>query len=102
MREKKETKNNDNSYHREDVSSNNMKTMTNHPDPSINRMPCVKCGKLPTKENHDACLGTLPGVIDACCGHGVTEAYINFENGLTLRGSLVIEFVQANLKNKYK
>lgn len=99
MREKD---NNDNSYPKEDESSNNMKTMINPPDQSINRMPCVKCGKLPTKENHDACLGTLPGVVDACCGHGVTEAYINFENGLTLRGSLVIEFVQANLKNKYK
>jgi hypothetical protein len=77
---------------------NNMQSKENQLDPSVQRTPCVKCGKLPSKENHDACLGTLPGVIDACCGHGVTEAYINFENGVTIRGSLVIEFVQANLK----
>ena len=75
-----------------------MQSKENQLDPSVQRTPCVKCGKLPSKENHDACLGTLPGVIDACCGHGVTEAYINFENGVTIRGSLVIEFVQANLK----
>jgi hypothetical protein len=102
MREKKETKNTDTSYLRDDKSSNDLKTITNHSDTSIKRIPCVKCGKLPTDEGHDACLGTLPGVIDACCGHGVTEAYINFENGVTIRGSLVNEFVQANLKNKYK
>ena len=102
MREKEEKENKDNSYPRDYESSSNLKTITNLPDPSINRLPCIKCGKLPTKENHDACLGTFPGVIDACCGHGVTEAYIYFENGLTIRGSLVIEFVQANLKNKFK
>jgi len=35
--------------------------------------PCPRCGRLPTPEGHDACLGTLPGVKSACCGHGVTE-----------------------------
>jgi hypothetical protein len=102
MGEKKETKNTDTSYPRDDKNSNDLKTITNHSDPSSNRMPCVKCGKLPTEEGHDACLGTLPGVVDACCGHGVKEPYIIFENGLTIRGSLVREFVQTNIKNKYK
>ncbi len=102
MHGKEETENKDNSNPRDDDGSSNLETVINLPDSSITKLPCVKCGKLPTKEDHDACLGTLPGVIDACCGHGVTEAYINFENGLTIRGSLVIEFVQANLKNKYK
>ncbi len=82
--------------------SANMQAIKDHLDPSKRMKPCVKCGKLPTKEGHDACLGTLPGVIDACCGHGVKEAYIIFENGVTIRGGLVREFVQTNLKNKYK
>ena len=34
---------------------------------------CKRCGKLPTKEGHDACLGTIPGVENACCGHGVID-----------------------------
>ena len=46
--------------------------------------PCPKCGKLPTKEGHDACLGTLPGVKFACCGHGATQGYISFENGVRI------------------
>ena len=33
--------------------------------------PCVRCGKMPTEEGYDACLGYLPGVKSACCGHGV-------------------------------
>jgi hypothetical protein len=102
MDEKEKTKNicksNPNGY--ED--SADMQAIKNHSYPSKHMKPCVKCGKLPTKEGHDACLGTLPGVIDACCGHGVKEAYIIFENGVTIRGSLVREFVQTNLKNKYK
>jgi hypothetical protein len=82
--------------------NNDLKPLKNHLDSSNHKIPCAKCGKLPTKEGHDACLGTLPGVIDACCGHGVREAYIIFENGVTIRGRSVIEFVQANLKNKYR
>lgn len=37
------------------------------------RRPCRRCGRFPTREGHDACLGTLPGVVSACCGHGITE-----------------------------
>ena len=49
------------------------------------RRECPACGKMPTKEGHDACLGTLPGVKHACCGHGVEEGYIMFENGVVIR-----------------
>lgn len=79
-----------------------MQPVKNNLDIPKHGVPCVKCGKLPTKEGHDACLGTLPGVTDACCGHGVKEAYIIFENGIIIRGRSVIEFVQKNLKNKYR
>ena len=32
---------------------------------------CIRCGRPPTPEGHDACLGHLEGVTSACCGHGV-------------------------------
>lgn len=37
---------------------------------------CIRCGRMPTKEGYDACLGYIPGVISACCGHGVEKKYI--------------------------
>ena len=49
--------------------------------------PCNHCGKLNLidgDESYDACLGKLPGVEQACCGHGQQEGYLKFENGVTL------------------
>ncbi|MEY8001594.1 hypothetical protein AB8U03_15600 [Clostridium sp. Mt-5] len=43
--------------------------------------PCPKCGKMPTKKGYDACLGYIPGVINACCGHGVAKGYIMYKDG---------------------
>jgi len=43
------------------------------------RRPCKRCGRPPTKEGHDACLGTIPGVKHACCGHGVEAPTIVYE-----------------------
>ena len=37
--------------------------------------PCVKCGKMPTLEGYDACLGYVDGVSSKCCGHGIEEPY---------------------------
>lgn len=49
--------------------------------------PCGRCGRKMTEREHDACLGDLPGVVNACCGHGDREeSYICFENGVTVRG----------------
>lgn len=40
---------------------------------------CDFCGLGPTPEGHDGCIGTLPGVMNACCGHGDTGvAYVQF------------------------
>jgi len=37
--------------------------------------PCPRCGKLPDQAGIDACLGGyIPGVVSACCGHGVFRA----------------------------
>ena len=41
-------------------------------------IPCARCGKLATPEDHDACLGYIPGVRAACCGHGIHELMIDF------------------------
>ena len=51
--------------------------------------PCKKCGRVFKGSNNgdpDPCLGDLPGVDNACCGHGVKEqAYIRFTNGVVVR-----------------
>lgn len=38
--------------------------------------PCKKCGRMPTVEGYDACLGHIDGAKSACCGHGVEEPYV--------------------------
>ncbi len=58
----------------------------------IGYRPCAKCGEYPTKEGHDACLGTLGNVINACCGHGRNKGYIQFDNGITIRGYFEVEY----------
>lgn len=35
--------------------------------------PCKRCGRMPTKEGYDACLGYIEGAKSVCCGHGVEE-----------------------------
>lgn len=58
--------------------------------------PCKKCGKLFEGSNvgdPDPCLGNLPGVDNACCGHGDRKAsYIRFTSGVVVRGFDVIEY----------
>jgi hypothetical protein len=56
-----------------------------------NRRSCVKCGKNMTDKGHDYCIANLPGVTNACCGHGVDEGYIQFEDGRVLRGYFEIK-----------
>ena len=42
----------------------------------INDMrPCAKCGREPTPEGYDACLGYVEGATSACCGHGLKDEY---------------------------
>ena len=41
--------------------------------------PCKRCGRTPTQEGYDACLGHIDGVKSACCGHGVEEPYIVYD-----------------------
>lgn len=49
--------------------------------------PCGFCNMASSDNEPDACLGVLPGVMNACCGHGnIKEAYIQFENGMRVSG----------------
>ena len=42
-------------------------------EPISENRPCKKCGKRPSREGYDACLGYIQGVVSACCGHGVNK-----------------------------
>jgi hypothetical protein len=49
--------------------------------------PCKKCNSVHGFHESDKCLGNLPGVDNACCGHGVRkESYIRFTNGIVVNG----------------
>lgn len=62
--------------------------------------PCGYCNKHNTLEGHDGCLGTLPNVMNACCGHGVSgEAYIQFDEGKIMRGIEAIQTQQLLKSN---
>ncbi|CDQ41888.1 hypothetical protein [Virgibacillus salexigens] len=37
---------------------------------------CKKCGKMPTAEGFDACLGYIEEATSACCGHGIEKPYV--------------------------
>lgn len=65
----------------------------NHEKVSDN--PNIKCGHCHQEDNdglgHDPCLGTLLGVMNACCGHGVgNEAYVQFLDGSIIHGEYAL------------
>jgi len=56
--------------------------------------PCPICGST---EDIDGCLGKLPGVRNACCGHGDrSSSYIQFENGVIIRDFIIESYESAN------
>jgi hypothetical protein len=52
--------------------------------------PCVQCGLLAVSDGPDPCLGMLPGVRAACCGHGVEEPYVVLH--CTVRGQQALDY----------
>jgi len=52
---------------------------------------CPKCGQHPNECGDDYCIQNLGKVMNACCGHGSKEGYIQFDNGITIRGFFRIE-----------
>lgn len=64
--------------------------------------PCKKCGQIgwSGEGDHDRCLSLLPGVDNACCGHGVPEkAYIRFTNGVVVKG-FTIEYTEKFVRSE--
>ena len=55
------------------------------------KLKCCMCNKQATDTGHDPCIANLPGVASACCGHGETKGYIEFENGIIIRGFFEVE-----------
>ncbi len=56
--------------------------------------PCGKCDKLATADGHDSCIANLPGVRNACCGHGdASAAYIEFDDLSIIRGSAAFYYL---------
>lgn len=53
--------------------------------------PCGHCWRSNTAAGHDGCLGTLAGVMNACCGHGIAkEAYVQFPGGFSVSGRMAL------------
>jgi hypothetical protein len=62
--------------------------------------PCVQCGVLAPPDGPDPCLGMLPEVVSACCGHGVEEPYLKFrmshDRDAGLRGEAARRYFRAH------
>ena len=62
----------------------------------INPDDCAHCGLTCGPSDDDPCIESLPGVMNACCGHGRPEdAYIQFSATRSLRGSAAFEMQRA-------
>ncbi len=60
--------------------------------------PCGKCGAFVFDGCPDPCLGHLPGVRAACCGHDFGVPYLLFTNGVSVSfesGALFVRSSQA-------
>lgn len=56
---------------------------------------CGHCGLKRTAEGHDGCVGTLPDVLNACCGHGEEKmAYVQFTAAKRISGQAALEFIE--------
>lgn len=59
--------------------------------------PCGHCGLADSEEGHDGCLGTLTGVVNACCGHGlVDDAYVVLTGGDRLAGAEALAWIEQH------
>lgn len=56
---------------------------------------CGLCGEGQMDEGYDPCLGGLPGVRNACCGHGnAEEAYVQFADRSDVRGRDALDLMR--------
>jgi hypothetical protein len=58
---------------------------------------CSHCGLDRTIEGHDGCIGTLPNIMNACCGHGeINMAYVQFWDETTIQGREALNYIKDN------
>ncbi len=63
---------------------------------SFKNIYCGYCSQPQTKDGHDACIGILENVMNACCGHGKDdEAYIQFLDGVCVRGKEALSIIKG-------
>ena len=62
------------------------------------RIVCEVCDIESTPEGHDGCIGTLPNVMNACCGHGGTHegVYVQLSPEVTIRGQEAIDYIKEH------
>ena len=46
---------------------------------------CCHCRLPRTEKGHDPCIANLPGVVAACCGHGIYPGYFLFKDRTHVR-----------------
>lgn len=57
---------------------------------------CAHCGLPTSPEGHDGCIADLPGVLNACCGHGDPgRAYVQFADRRVVRYFSAVEAAPA-------
>lgn len=69
---------------------------TKEPVDGANPRPCKKCGLFPDDSGEDPCWGHLPGVMSACCGHGVQIPFIVLKSGEAISGQEALDYVKEH------
>lgn len=71
-------------------------------EPTVgNPRGCGYCGRPNIKNDHDACIGELPGVMNACCGHGeIAEAYVQFNAGGIISGNEAVFYIGGKMSQQ--
>jgi len=68
----------------------------------LTRLQCRPCGvrgKFNSKQGHDACISSIPGILNACCGHGEEKsAYVQFSDRFCWYGKKAADLL-ARYKN---
>jgi hypothetical protein len=62
-------------------------------DENIRARKCPVCQLSPSQNMHDPCIADLPGVRNACCGHGRPKnAYVQFDDRRELRRGAALSY----------
>lgn len=61
-----------------------------------NFRPCSVCGKMPLEGGVDPCIGNLPGVKAACCGHG-GKGHYGGDGFIMFNDNTMITFTTLNV-----